>query len=151
MENAQDCRVCGLNAYRYLVSNGSETCTNCGHTRIITNAWFANAACRGVSTSLFFLEKGDYVNVDLARSVCDACEVKEPCLRYALANHERFGVWGGKTPGERRLMQTANKTARKAVCEGCSTQFETTNRKRRWCSRNCYMRKHGHRYRKVQT
>jgi WhiB family redox-sensing transcriptional regulator len=40
----------------------------------------------------------------LAKSVCDRCEAKEACLRIALKNQERFGVWGGLTPKERTAL-----------------------------------------------
>ncbi len=30
-----------------------------------------------------------------AKRICLGCEVKDACLEYALANDERFGIWGG--------------------------------------------------------
>jgi Transcription factor WhiB len=38
----------------------------------------------------------------MASSVCRSCPVAAECLAYALAADERFGVWGGMTPEERR-------------------------------------------------
>lgn len=35
-----------------------------------------------------------------AKSVCDRCEVREPCLESAIHNDE-YGVWGGTTEKER--------------------------------------------------
>ncbi len=36
---------------------------------------------------------------------CRGCEVRRPCLAYALANDERFGVFGGLSERERRELQ----------------------------------------------
>ena len=36
-----------------------------------------------------------------AKAICDLCEVREECLKYALEHDERFGIWGGKTEQER--------------------------------------------------
>ncbi|MCL4442947.1 MAG: WhiB family transcriptional regulator [Actinobacteria bacterium] len=37
-----------------------------------------------------------------AKSVCEQCPVREACLEYALANRERYGIWGGASERERR-------------------------------------------------
>lgn len=37
-----------------------------------------------------------------AKRVCQACPVREECLRWALARQEPSGVWGGLTERERR-------------------------------------------------
>ena len=37
-----------------------------------------------------------------AKVVCAACPVRQRCLEVALANDERFGVFGGLSPNERR-------------------------------------------------
>jgi hypothetical protein len=36
---------------------------------------------------------------------CGRCPARSPCLAYALAADERFGVWGGLLPDERREMR----------------------------------------------
>ena len=41
-----------------------------------------------------------------ALAVCNVCPVREDCLEHALETNERFGVWGGTTEKERRLMLT---------------------------------------------
>ena len=40
-----------------------------------------------------------------AKAVCQACQVREDCLEYALANDERFGIWGGMSERERRRLR----------------------------------------------
>src|SRR5690349_18734708 len=36
---------------------------------------------------------------------CHRCPVTDACLAYALAADERFGVWGGTLPEQRRAMR----------------------------------------------
>ena len=40
-----------------------------------------------------------------AKKICTGCEVKAECLEYALANDERFGIWGGLSERERRRLR----------------------------------------------
>ena len=37
--------------------------------------------------------------------VCVGCDVRSECLEYALANDERFGIWGGLSERERRKLK----------------------------------------------
>ena len=37
--------------------------------------------------------------------MCTSCEVRAECLDYALANDERFGIWGGLSERERRKLK----------------------------------------------
>jgi WhiB family transcriptional regulator, redox-sensing transcriptional regulator len=38
-------------------------------------------------------------------SICRVCPVRTPCREYAVARPERFGVWGGTTPRQRRELR----------------------------------------------
>lgn len=40
-----------------------------------------------------------------AKSICDSCPIKEGCLAHALEEKERYGMWGGTTPIERRRVE----------------------------------------------
>ena len=62
--------------------------------------WMDEGLCRQVPPSTFFPNDG--VGVDVARRICAACPVKEPCLEYALAERIDHGVWGGASERERR-------------------------------------------------
>lgn len=43
-----------------------------------------------------------------AKSICQICPVRQPCLDYANAIREPYGIWGGFTEAERRhLVVTA--------------------------------------------
>ena len=68
-------------------------------------AWTTDALCAQVDPDLFYPETGA-PNRD-AKQVCAGCNVRAECLAYALANRERFGVWGGTTERERRRLRRA--------------------------------------------
>ena len=61
-----------------------------------------DALCAQVGGDLFFPEQGG--STLEARRFCHDCEVEADCLGYALANDERFGIWGGLSPAERRKL-----------------------------------------------
>lgn len=69
--------------------------------------WQRSAACRGLDEAVFFAPEGErgarrQQREDQAKQVCAQCPVQQMCLRYALAAHEPYGVWGGLTAPERR-------------------------------------------------
>lgn len=49
---------------------------------------------------------------DEARSICEACPVKQACLDHAMTHKERFGMWGALTPIERRRIERNERRAR---------------------------------------
>lgn len=65
--------------------------------------WTTLAACKGMPADLFFTERGK--STAEAKAVCAGCPVREQCLDYAMANTERFGVWGGLSEHERRRLR----------------------------------------------
>ena len=66
-------------------------------------AWQERALCAQTDPEAFFPEKGGSTRE--AKRVCAACEVRAECLQYALANDERFGIWGGLSERERRKLK----------------------------------------------
>lgn len=60
------------------------------------------ASCAQTDLETFFSE--NKLDSKVAKRVCAGCEVAAACLSYALANDEPFGIWGGKTPSERRKL-----------------------------------------------
>ena len=64
------------------------------------SAWMQHGLCRQVAPATFFPNDG--VGVEVARRICQACPVKEPCLEYALVERIDHGVWGGASERERR-------------------------------------------------
>jgi WhiB family redox-sensing transcriptional regulator len=63
-------------------------------------SWQDRALCAQTDPEAFFPEKGGSTRE--AKRVCTGCEVRSECLEYALANDERFGIWGGLSERERR-------------------------------------------------
>lgn len=66
-------------------------------------AWQQQAACRGSGTDAHFPMLGQ--SATAAKAVCARCEVREPCLAYALADPTLQGVWGGLSDRERRQLR----------------------------------------------
>ncbi|MBO1266511.1 WhiB family transcriptional regulator [Arthrobacter cavernae] len=65
--------------------------------------WQGDALCAQTDPEAFFPEKGGSTRD--AKKVCGACNVRSQCLEYALANDERFGIWGGLSERERRRLR----------------------------------------------
>jgi WhiB family redox-sensing transcriptional regulator len=65
--------------------------------------WQERANCLGVDPDLFFPERG--ASTREAKGVCRGCEVRVECLEYALAQGEKFGIWGGLSERERRRVR----------------------------------------------
>jgi WhiB family redox-sensing transcriptional regulator len=74
------------------------------------NDWRASAACKGIDPELFFASedlpnKQDRIEREAAaKAVCARCSVRAECLTYAIAAGERYGIWGGLNPQERRAV-----------------------------------------------
>lgn len=66
-------------------------------------AWQEEALCAQTDPEAFFPEKGGSTRE--AKRVCQVCPVRTQCLEYALANDERFGIWGGLSERERRKLK----------------------------------------------
>ena len=67
------------------------------HQRGGALSWQERALCAQTDPEAFFPEKGGSTRE--AKKVCLSCEVRGECLEYALANDERFGIWGGLRNG----------------------------------------------------
>ena len=73
-----------------------------------TEDWRTRAACRDVDPTTFFpvgsnsLAQGQ---VDGAKKVCVACDVRYECLDFALRANQESGVWGGTSEEERRRLR----------------------------------------------
>jgi WhiB family redox-sensing transcriptional regulator len=78
----------------------------------VVESWQMFANCLGVDPDLFFPERG--ASTKEAKQVCQGCVVREDCLEYALANGEKFGIWGGLSERERRRIRRQRALARAA-------------------------------------
>lgn len=96
------------------------------------NEWRERAQCRNTDTNLFFPthESLDYLTpaekknrkykadrtnptlpgnlISQARIMCVQCQVRTECLTFAVENRLLHGMYGGKTPKERRGMEVGN-------------------------------------------
>ena len=82
-------------------------------TTALDKSWQDFANCLGVDPDLFFPERG--ASTREAKEVCRGCVVREDCLEYALANGEKFGIWGGMSERERRRIRRQRALARAAA------------------------------------
>ena len=78
--------------------------------------WQDRAACRQVPVELFFPPAEQ--EADDAKAVCAMCEVRQPCLEFSITAGERFGVWGGLTPQERRSLVAKRRSRARAAAAG---------------------------------
>ncbi|MFE0037429.1 WhiB family transcriptional regulator [Streptomyces sp. NPDC059015] len=63
----------------------------------------SEAACAGADTEAFF--DGTSSGTELAKRTCMRCPVRTACLQLALERGEDFGIFGGLTADERRLLK----------------------------------------------
>ncbi|MFW2340787.1 MAG: WhiB family transcriptional regulator [Acidimicrobiia bacterium] len=72
------------------------------------HGWRELAACRSHDPAVFFAggEAGPSGHaLQTALSICAGCPVQEGCLDYAVAANPRYGVWGGHTQAEIRVIR----------------------------------------------
>lgn len=65
--------------------------------------WQDHARCLEVDPEIFFPERGG--SSQAARAICDACPVAAACRRYAVRTKQTFGIWGGTSERERRILR----------------------------------------------
>ncbi|WP_344259608.1 WhiB family transcriptional regulator [Streptomyces sodiiphilus] len=75
----------------------------------LAGPWHAEAACRRDEAGLFFAPSQEPTASRLSReqaakSVCSRCPVLVECREHALLQPEPYGVWGGLTAAERRVV-----------------------------------------------
>lgn len=84
--------------------------------------WMLNmdVKCKGITS--FFYPSQLSSEVSQAKGVCNGldgnqvCPYRKQCLKYAIDNHESFGVWGGTSERDRRKIQRArNKYANNQI------------------------------------
>lgn len=76
-------------------------------------SWMSRSACRHTDPELFFPAApgtGAPGRAEEAKAVCARCPVRADCLAYALSTRQAYGVWGGATEDERRVMLRRNRS-----------------------------------------
>ena len=71
--------------------------------------WYEKAGCLNLPMEIFFPEVENVESeYDEARKFCDGCLVRVECLSFALKVEQNFswsfGMYGGKSPMQRRVM-----------------------------------------------
>ena len=71
--------------------------------------WHSEAVCRSDEAGLFFAPSKEPTAARLSREeaakrVCARCPVMVECREHALLQPEPYGVWGGLTAAERRVV-----------------------------------------------
>jgi WhiB family redox-sensing transcriptional regulator len=72
--------------------------------------WQHRAACRGPNQAIFFppaqfeRRSEKRLREKRAKEICSECPVQIDCRNYALEIREQYGIWGGMTENERRLL-----------------------------------------------
>lgn len=79
---------------------------------MLDTSWQEYSNCLGVDPDLFFPERG--ASTKEAKEVCRGCVVRDDCLEFALANGEKFGIWGGMSERERRRIRRQRALERQA-------------------------------------
>ena len=100
----------------------TELAANLSSTELATvfglpeeQSWQERSLCAQTDPEAFFPEKGGSTRE--AKKICVGCEVRAECLEYALANDERFGIWGGLSERERRRLKRVSEHS----CSGKDT------------------------------
>jgi WhiB family redox-sensing transcriptional regulator len=75
--------------------------------------WQDRAACRHIPVERFFPPAEQ--EADEAKAICAVCDVRQPCLEFAIKEGERFGIWGGLTTQERRSLVAKRRKAQLAA------------------------------------
>jgi WhiB family redox-sensing transcriptional regulator len=81
------------------------------------DAWLCRAACRALPTELFFpageLDNEAVEQAEEAKAVCATCPVRVPCLEFAIATNQPYGIWGGANTSERRSIRRRRQAERR--------------------------------------
>jgi WhiB family redox-sensing transcriptional regulator len=67
---------------------------------------FEKPLCAEVGSDIFFPEKEEgKVYAGMAKKICANCIHKIECLEWAVVANEKFGIWGGVTERNRRVLR----------------------------------------------
>ncbi|MEV6280146.1 WhiB family transcriptional regulator [Nocardia sp. NPDC051832] len=72
--------------------------------------WQLSGSCRGLDSSVFFHPDGERgyereARVRRAKRICRSCAVQRECRQFALVTAQPYGIWGGMSEQERRLLR----------------------------------------------
>ena len=70
--------------------------------RCLSGSPFSPAIRREENQSL---DAGFLGEMRQAKAICMTCPVRQECLDYAVDSREDWGIWGGATPNQRRVLR----------------------------------------------
>jgi WhiB family redox-sensing transcriptional regulator len=82
--------------------------------------WRLSGACRSVDPDPFFPVPGQGPadqQIARARMICAGCAVRRPCLEFAMAHDQTYGIWGGTTAEDRRRDRRRRRRAAAAAAK----------------------------------
>jgi WhiB family transcriptional regulator, redox-sensing transcriptional regulator len=81
--------------------------------------WQEAAVCRQADPELFFPIGSAGTGAAEIQRAKAICPVQRPCLTYALATSQEFGIWGGRDENERRLLHRQRRESRITASTEC--------------------------------
>ena len=70
--------------------------------------WRRDAECKDLDPNLFFpvgVTGAAVDQIETAKGICAGCPVRQECLEFAITSNQEFGVWGGTSEDERRVLR----------------------------------------------
>jgi WhiB family transcriptional regulator, redox-sensing transcriptional regulator len=70
--------------------------------------WRAAAMCRDLNPDIFFpvgVTGMAIEQIEAAKEFCKMCPSASDCLEFAVTTNQEYGVWGGTTEDERRVLR----------------------------------------------
>jgi WhiB family redox-sensing transcriptional regulator len=74
--------------------------------------WMTAGACKDEDPDLFFPISASDTSLEQATAICAGCAVQAECLRYALTDNIKYGIWGGRTEQQRQSLTRARRRRR---------------------------------------
>ena len=77
--------------------------------------WMTAGACNDEDPDLFFpisASDASLEQIEKATAICAGCAVQAECLRYALTDNIKYGIWGGRTEQQRQSLARARRRRR---------------------------------------
>ena len=73
--------------------------------------WMSEAACTAIDVDPDLFFSTDIREIERAKEICAGCPVADLCLKYALDNDEREGIWSGLNGVQLGKLRRKNRVA----------------------------------------
>lgn len=75
--------------------------------------WYEDAACKDADVNIFFPDESRARTTIQALAYCTQCPVREQCYREAVDFNIQYGIWGGTTATQRRIIGASRRYLKK--------------------------------------